>query len=124
MSKILITDDSLFMRKLIGKILKEQGHTIIGEAGSGEAAVEKFAKLKPDLVIMDIVMPGMNGLIALKKIIKLDPLAKVIMMSAQGQKSLASEAIKNGASEFVIKPFKVEQVIKAVNRTLSGFSVA
>ncbi|MHA2296263.1 MAG: response regulator [Candidatus Hodarchaeales archaeon] len=119
MPKILIADDSLFMRKLIGKILTDRGHTVIGEANNGKDAVEKYAKLRPDLVTMDIVMPGMNGLAALKKIIQLDPQAKVIMVTALGQEPLAIEAVKNGASEFVVKPFKVDQVAKAVEKVLS-----
>ncbi len=119
MAKILIADDSLFMRRLIGKILAKNGHTIAGEAKNGKEAVEKYAKLRPDLVTMDIVMPELNGLGALKKIMQFDPVARVIMVSALGQEPLAMEAVKSGASDFLVKPFRAEIVAKAVEKVLS-----
>ncbi|MHA2298207.1 MAG: response regulator [Candidatus Hodarchaeales archaeon] len=118
MAKILVVDDSMFIRTLIRKILTGRGHIIVGEAKNGKEAVEKFAKLRPDVVTLDIVMPELNGLEALRKIIQIDPLAKVIMATALGQEPLAIESVKRGASEYVVKPFKPDQIIAAVEKVL------
>ena len=114
MAKILVVDDSLFMRKVVGNIIKEAGHTIIGEAHDGEEAMVKYAQLKPDLVIMDITMENVNGLEGLKRIKILDHNSKVIMCSAMGQQSFMEEAFSEGALDFIIKPFKKEKVINVI----------
>lgn len=112
--KILIVDDAAFMRKLIARTLAEFGYTEVCEAEDGIAACAQYAKFNPDLVIMDITMPNMSGIEALNEIKHADPNAKVIMCSAMGQESMVMEAIKIGAVDFVVKPFKPERLISAV----------
>ncbi len=114
MSSILVADDSTFMRMMIRKILAKHGFSIIGEAKDGEEVVKQYAKLRPNVVTMDIVMPKLNGIEAVKKIIQFDPDAKIVMVTALGQEQLVIEAIKSGAKDFVIKPFNEAQVINAV----------
>ena len=114
MSNVLIVDDSTFMRLMIRKILTKHGFAVIGEAKDGEEAVQQYAKLRPNLVTMDIVMPKLNGIEAVKKIIQFDPDAKIVMVTALGQEQLVIEAIKSGAKEFVIKPFNEAQVVNAI----------
>ena len=116
--KILIADDSAFMRMNIRDILTKEGYEVIGEAETGEEAVEKFKQLKPDLVTMDIVMQGTGGITAVKNIIASNSQAKILMLSAMGQQSLIVEAIQAGAKGFAIKPFKAEQVIAEVKRII------
>lgn len=119
MARVLIVDDALFMRKMLGDILKKEGFEVCGEAENGRDAIEKYKELKPDLVTMDIVMPKMeeiDGVAAVKEIIKFDPQAKVIMVSAMGQHVLVVEAIQAGAKDFVTKPFQPSRVIEAVKR--------
>ena len=106
MAKILIVDDSKTSRKILRNILTENGHEIVGEAINGIEAIEKFSELKPDLTTMDITMPVMDGLQSLKKIIELDKNAKVIMVTAAGQKTKMVDAVKYGAAEFLTKPFE------------------
>jgi two-component system, chemotaxis family, chemotaxis protein CheY len=121
MARVLLVDDALFMRKMLGKILTEAGHEICAEASNAKEAVEKYKKFKPDLVTMDIVMPlmdEMDGIGAVKEIIKLDPQAKVLVCSVMGQQSLVVEAIRSGAKDFVIKPIKSDRLIDAVNKAL------
>jgi two-component system, chemotaxis family, chemotaxis protein CheY len=124
MAKVMIVDDALFMRKMLAKILVEAGHEICAEAGNAKEAVEKYKKVKPDLVTMDIVMPlmeEMDGIGAVKEIIRIDPQAKILVCSVMGQQSLVVEAIRSGAKDFVIKPIKPERLIDAVNKAiLSG----
>ncbi len=123
MARVLIADDALFMRKMLSDILKKEGIEICGEAENGKDAVEKFGQLKPDLVTMDIVMPKIeeiDGIGAVKEIIKVDPQAKIIMVSAMGQHSLVVEAIQAGAKDFVTKPFQPSRVVEAVRRVLGG----
>ena len=114
--RVLIVDDAIFMRTMIRDILEKNGFEIVGEAGSGKEAIEKFTRLKPDLVTMDIVMPEMGGIEAVKSIIKIDPTAKILMCSAMGQKALDIEAIQAGAKDFVVKPFQPSAVIEAITR--------
>ena len=115
---VLICDDAIFMRTMISDILSQAGFEIVGEAESGLQAVEKFRQLKPDLVTMDIVMPDMGGIEAVREICKTDPDAKILMCSAMGQQALVVEAIQAGAKDFVVKPFQPSRVLEAVQRLL------
>lgn len=119
MSKtILIVDDAAFMRMMIKDILSKNGYDILGEAQTGKEAVELYQKFKPDLVTMDITMPEMNGIEAVKAIKKLDPAAKIIMCSAMGQQAMVIDAIQAGARDFVVKPFQPTRVLEAVQKAL------
>jgi len=123
MARVLVVDDALFMRRMLSDILKKEGIEICGEAENGKEAIEKYTQLKPDLVTMDIVMPKIeeiDGIGAVKEIVKVDPQAKIIMVSAMGQHSLVVEAIQAGAKDFVTKPFQPSRVIEAVKRALGG----
>lgn len=119
MSKILIVDDSSFMRLMLKDIIRTK-HEIADEATNGQEAVEKYKKLKPDLVTIDMIMPIQNGIDAVKEIMKFDPDAKVIMVSAMGQELLVEEAIQSGAKAFIVKPFQSEKVLEAVEKVLKG----
>src|SRR5450830_1893805 len=103
--KVLLVDDAIFMRKLIGDILRKSGFEIVGEAGNGYEAISKFKELKPDITFMDITMPEMDGICAVQEIRKFDDSAKIIMCSAMGQDSMVKEALKVGAVDFILKPF-------------------
>jgi two-component system chemotaxis response regulator CheY len=107
------------MRTMVGDILTQAGFQIVGEAETGVQAVEKFQLLRPDLVTMDIVMPDMGGIDAVREICKIDPTAKILMCSAMGQQALVVEAIQAGAKDFVVKPFQPSRVLEAVQRVLS-----
>lgn len=115
---VLICDDAIFMRTMIGDILKQAGFNVVGEAETGLQAVEKYRELKPDLVTMDIVMPDMGGIDAVREIVREDPDAKVLMCSAMGQQALVVEAIQAGARDFVVKPFQPSRVLEAVQRVI------
>ncbi len=115
---ILICDDAAFMRMMIKDILTKNGYNIAGEAENGAKAVEKYAELKPDLVLMDITMPEMDGIEALKKIKKTDPNAAVIMCSAMGQQAMVIESIQSGAKDFIVKPFQADRVLEAVQKVV------
>jgi two-component system chemotaxis response regulator CheY len=115
---VLVVDDAIFMRTMIGDILKQAGFEVVGEASSGVEAVQKYKELKPDLVTMDIVMPDMGGIDAVREIVKEDPEARILMCSAMGQQGLVVEAIQAGARDFVVKPFQPSRVIEAVQRLL------
>ena len=115
---VLICDDAIFMRTMVGDILTQAGFEIIGEAETGVQAVERYQQLRPDLVTMDIVMPDMGGIDAVREITKLDPNARILMCSAMGQQALVNEALQAGASDFVVKPFQPNRVIEAVQRAL------
>ena len=119
MARILVVDDAAFMRKMVTDALTKGGHEVIGEAGNGAEAVERYQALKPDLTTLDITMPEKDGLSALKDIMALDPSAKVIMCSALGQESKVLESIKLGAKDFVVKPFQADRVLGAVDKALS-----
>lgn len=118
MKNILIVDDTEFMRLTIRRILEEGGYNVIDEAENGAVAVEKFKTHKPDLVLMDITMPVMDGLEALKRIKEMDSSSKVIIVSALGQEAIVREAIANGAATFIVKPFKGERLIELIARVL------
>ncbi len=115
---ILICDDAAFMRMMIKDILTKNGYNIAGEAENGAKAVEKYNELKPDLVLMDITMPEMDGIQALKKIKETDPNASVIMCSAMGQQAMVIESIQSGAKDFIVKPFQADRVIEAVQKVV------
>ena len=115
---ILICDDAAFMRMMIKDILSKNGYNVAGEAENGAKAVEKYAELKPDLVLMDITMPEMDGIQALKKIKESDPSALVIMCSAMGQQAMVIESIQAGAKDFIVKPFQADRVIAAVKKVV------
>lgn len=115
---ILICDDAAFMRMMIKDILTKNGYNVAGEAENGMKAVEKFKEVNPDLVLMDITMPEMYGIQALKEIKKLDGGAKVIMCSAMGQQAMVIESIQAGAKDFIVKPFQAERVIEAVKKVV------
>ena len=115
---ILVCDDAAFMRMMIKDILSKNGYNIVGEAENGAKAVEKYAETKPDLVLMDITMPEMDGIQALKKIKESDPGAKIIMCSAMGQQALVIESIQSGAKDFIVKPFQPDRVLEAVKKVI------
>lgn len=116
MAKILVTDDAAFMRMMVKDILTKGGHKVVGEAENGKQAVDKYKELKPDLVTMDITMPEMDGIEALKAIKAEDPSANVIMCSAMGQQAMVLEAIQAGAKDFVVKPFQADKVLSSVEK--------
>lgn len=116
---VLICDDAIFMRTMVSDILQQAGFEVVGEAETGLQAIEKFRALRPDLVTMDIVMPDMGGIDAVREITKLDPQARVLMCSAMGQQALVVEALQAGAKDFVVKPFQPSRVLEAVERILS-----
>ena len=119
MSKgILVVDDAAFMRMMVKDVLTKYGYDVLGEAENGAKAVEKFKELNPDLVIMDITMPEVGGIQALKEIKKIDGSAKVVMCSAMGQQAMVIEAIQAGAGDFIVKPFQADRVIEAVKKVL------
>ena len=115
---ILICDDAAFMRMMIKDILTKNGYNIAGEAENGMVAVEKYNEVKPDLVLMDITMPEMDGLEALKVIKAANPGATVIMCSAMGQQAMVIEAIQAGAKDFIVKPFQADRVLEAVKKAI------
>ena len=117
-ARVLIVDDALFMRTMLRNIFVESGFEVVGEAGNGNEAVEKYRALGPDLTTMDIVMPEKSGIEALKQIVALDPRARVVMCSALGQESLIIEALEAGARDFIVKPFKPAKVVEVVQKAL------
>ncbi|HHW47827.1 MAG TPA: response regulator [Clostridiaceae bacterium] len=116
--RILIVDDAAFMRMMIKDILVKNGYEIAGEAENGIRAVEKYRELMPDLVIMDITMPEVDGITAVKEIKKLNPDSKIIMCSAMGQQAMVIESIQAGARDFIVKPFQPERVIEAIKKVI------
>lgn len=115
---ILIVDDAAFMRMLIKDVLTKNGYEIAGEAENGKVAIEKYSELNPELVIMDITMPEVDGIQAVKQIMTSDPKAKVIMCSAMGQQAMVIESIQAGAKDFIVKPFQADRVVEAVKKAL------
>lgn len=120
MAKILLVDDAAFMRKVIKDTLTKSGYSDIYEAVDGADAVEKYDELHPDLVIMDITMPNMDGLEALKSIRGKDPAANVVMCSAMGQETMVIDAVRSGAKDFIVKPFKADRVLKTVTSIIGN----
>lgn len=116
--KILLVDDAAFMRMMIKDTLTKNGYTNIIEAADGEQAVEQYQNEKPALVILDITMPNKTGIEALKDIKSMDPSAKVVMCSAMGQESMVVEAIKLGALDFIVKPFKPDRILQTVSKII------
>jgi two-component system chemotaxis response regulator CheY len=116
--RILIVDDSMLMRRMIADALSEAGWETVAEASNGEEAVDRFRRFRPDAVTMDIVMPGTNGLEALEGILKVDPEAKVVVISALNQTRMISEAIRKGANDFIAKPFMPEQLQETLGRCM------
>jgi len=117
--RILVVDDAAFMRMMIKEILTKNGFSVVGEASDGQQAVEKYKELHPDLVTMDITMPEMDGIQALKEIRAHDSSAKIIMCSAMGQQAMVIDAIQAGARDFIVKPFQADRVIEAIRKTLA-----
>ncbi len=116
--KILIVDDAAFMRMMIKDILTKNGYEVAGEAENGARAIEKYRELIPDLIIMDITMPDVDGIQAVKEIRKISSDCKIIMCSAMGQQAMVIEAIQAGARDFIVKPFQAERVVEAVKKVL------
>lgn len=120
MAGVLIVDDASFMRAVLKKIVLQSGHEVVAEAGNGDEAIEKYQQFKPDLVLLDIVMPAgskaKDGIDALKQIMSANPSAKVVMCSSMGQQALIAEALKLGAKDFVVKPFQPQKVIEVLNK--------
>jgi two-component system chemotaxis response regulator CheY len=119
MARVLVVDDAAFMRKVVSDALSGGGHEVIGEASNGAEAIARYQELQPELMTLDITMPEMDGLTALKEIIAIDPDARIVMCSALGQESKVLEAIKAGAKDFVVKPFKPDRVLDAVGKALA-----
>lgn len=113
---VLLVDDAAFMRMILKNILTMHNFNVVGEASNGKEAVEMYPNLKPDIVTMDITMPEMDGIQALKKIKELDPTASVVMCSAMGQQAMVVEAIQAGAKDFIVKPFQEDRVLEAINK--------
>lgn len=116
--KILIVDDAIFMRSMIRDLFARGPFVVAGEAGNGVEAIRLYQELRPDLTTMDIVMPEMDGITALKEIMRFDPSANVVMCSALGQEALIAEAIESGARDFIVKPFQPGRVLKVVQSVL------
>lgn len=116
MAKVLVVDDAMFMCMTIKQILEKNGHVMVGSASNGIEAVEKFVELRPDIVILDITMPEMNGIEALRRIKIIEPKAKVIICSAIGQQEMIAQAIELGAQQFIVKPFEANQLVEAIDR--------
>ena len=117
MAKVLVVDDAAFMRMRCARILTENGHEVV-EAANGALGVEAYGQVKPDAVLLDVTMPMMDGLQALKEIRKIDPDARVAMVTAMGQQGVVVEALKSGAKDFVVKPFESDRLLAAVGRLL------
>lgn len=116
--RVLIVDDAAFMRMMIKDILSKNGYEVAGEAENGLKAVEKYKEVTPDLVLMDITMPEMNGIEAVKAIKAFDPGAKIVMCSAMGQQAMVIESIQAGARDFIVKPFQADRVLEAVRKVV------
>ncbi len=116
--RVLVVDDAAFMRMMIKDVLSKNGYEIVGEAENGLKAIEKYKELTPDLVLMDITMPEMDGIEAVKNIKQLDPGAKIVMCSAMGQQAMVIESIQAGARDFIVKPFQQDRVLEAVRKVI------
>ncbi|OCT12296.1 two-component system response regulator [Paenibacillus pectinilyticus] len=118
MAKILIVDDAAFMRMMLKDILTKGGHTVVGEAENGRIAIQKYQELKPDVVTMDITMPEMEGVEAVREIRKKDANARIVMCSAMGQQGMVVQAIQAGAKDFIVKPFQGDRVLDAIRKAI------
>jgi len=119
-TRVLVVDDAMFMRNTLKEIFVANGMEIAGEAANGLEAVEKYRQIKPDITTMDIVMPFKNGIEATKEILKDDPSANIVICSALGQESLVIEAIEAGATDFIVKPFKADNVMQIIKKALAS----
>jgi two-component system, chemotaxis family, chemotaxis protein CheY len=119
MARVLVVDDAAFMRKVVSDALIAGGHQVVGEAGNGNEAVQRYQELQPELITLDITMPEKDGLCALAEIIAINPSARVLMCSALGQESKVIESIKLGAKDFVVKPFQPPRLLEAVSKALA-----
>ncbi|NLY68315.1 MAG: response regulator [Clostridiales bacterium] len=119
MYTVLVVDDAAFMRLAIKNVLEKHNFKVIADAKNGKEAVEKYIEHKPDIVTMDITMPDMSGIEALKKIMEIDPKAKVVMISAMGQERMVKEAVLSGAKNFIVKPYKEEHIVKTLLKVAS-----
>ena len=119
-ARILVCDDSAFMRMMLKKVLIDNGHDVVGEAGDGMEAVQLYRQHKPDLATMDITMPKMDGIQAVTHIHEENPLARIIMVTALGQKAIITDALKAGASDFIVKPFDAVEVIATIKKVLAS----
>ncbi|RXJ00716.1 response regulator [Anaerobacillus alkaliphilus] len=119
LARIMIVDDAAFMRMTLKNIISQAGHEVVGEAANGLEAVETYKLTQPELVTMDITMPEMDGIQALKEIKKIDPKAKILMCSAMGQQGMVIEAIQSGAADFIVKPFNAERINESIGKVLS-----
>jgi len=119
-ARILVCDDSAFMRMMLKKVLIDNGHEVVGEAGDGMEAVKLYRQHKPDLTTMDITMPKMDGIQAVAHIHEENPLARIIMVTALGQRAIITDALKAGASDFIVKPFDAERVIAMIKKVLTN----
>jgi two-component system chemotaxis response regulator CheY len=119
MIKVLVVDDAIFMRTVLKNMLDKNEYEVVAEASNGIEAIQAFKKHKPDIVTMDITMPEMDGISALKEIMQVDPKAKVCMVSAMGQEKIIFDCVKNGAKDFLVKPFNIEDVAKKMKRLSS-----
>jgi two-component system chemotaxis response regulator CheY len=117
-NKVLVVDDAAFMRMMVKDILTKNGYEVVGEAENGVAAIERYKETNPDLVTMDITMPEMDGIAAVREIKKINPAANIIMCSAMGQQAMVIDAIQAGAKDFIVKPFQPDRVIEAVRKVL------
>jgi two-component system chemotaxis response regulator CheY len=115
---VLIVDDLTFIKMVLKDLVEKAGFRVVGEASDGEEALKLYDEKRPDVVLLDITMPKMDGLTALQKILEMDPQAKVIMCSALGQQRLIVQAIQLGAKDFIVKPFRPERVIGSIKKTL------
>ncbi len=115
-TRVMIADDAAFMRMLLKGILEKGGYEVVAEAKDGVEAIEKFKELKPQVVTMDITMPDMDGIHAVKEIMAMDPEAKIIMVSAMGQQAMVVDAMKAGVKDFIVKPFQAEQILATLKK--------
>ncbi|MGI6650747.1 MAG: response regulator [Limnochordia bacterium] len=116
---VMITDDTAFMRMTLKNVIEKNGYTVVAEAADGEEAVALYKEFRPDMVTMDITMPKMDGITAIKEIMKIDPNAKIIVCSAMGQKPMVIEALSAGAKDFLVKPFDAERVVESLRKISS-----
>ena len=114
--RILITDDTAFIRMTLRNVLEKNGYEVVAEAEDGLQAVEMYSDIRPDLVTMDITMPRMDGIEAIKRIMAIDPDARIIVVSAMGQKALVIEALNSGAKDFIVKPFQPDRIVEALQK--------
>lgn len=117
--RVLLVDDTAFMRRMLRDLLTKEGYEVVAEAGNGREAVEQYRQERPDLVIMDITMPEMDGIAAVREIIAGDPQARIVMCSALGQQELVLESLEAGALDFVMKPFLPDKVLEAVRKVIA-----